>query len=79
MKKNKIKTNEQKLIDNHIFIEKGKFFAGLIIIFILIIVMILSILLNWQLPSNLYLGFIAGAYITSSSRIKSLKDILNLK
>ena len=68
---------EEKLISAHIFVEKGKFFAGLGIILLLILVTIGGGFFKFDLPANFYYGFIVAGFIAASSKIKSYKDIIN--
>ena len=73
-------TNYQtELIKNHIFIEKTKLFSGLGIVIISIILVILNNPLVLGIEFNV-LGYIAagGAFISSSSKIKNMKELLSL-
>lgn len=71
-------TNENKLVSTHIFLEKGKFFSGLVIIGVFVLILILNKFLQMDVSGNVIgFGIVGGAILASSSKIKSFKDIIN--
>lgn len=71
------KSNEDRLVYNHIFLENAKFYSGIILAVILILISLFGKKFNLEIPSNiLSYGLIASAFLASSSKIKNYKDLI---